>query len=113
MHLPIAAATLSALGQPHRLAVFRLLVRAGPEGVPAGGIAREIGLLQNTLSNHLAILANAGLVRSRRDGRSILYSADYDGMRGLFAFLIDDCCNGRPELCGALTKAADIACGAR
>src|SRR6185369_2088836 len=90
---------LSALAHGSRLAVFRLLVRAGPDGVAAGDIAREIGALPNTLSSHLTILGHAGLIRSRREGRSILYSADYDRMRDLLGFLMEDCCAGRPEIC--------------
>ena len=110
MQLPIAVEALSALAHGHRLAAFRLLVRAGAEGMPAGEIAREIGVLPNTLSTHLAILGHAGLVRSRRDGRSIVYSADYDGMRSLLGFLVADCCAGRPEICAPLVDVADGCC---
>jgi len=106
MQLPTAVDALSALAHSSRLAVFRLLVRAGAEGLPAGEIAREIGLLPNTLSTHLTILGNAGLVRSRREGRSIIYAADYDGMRDLLGFLVADCCGGRPEICGSLDALA-------
>jgi len=102
MQLPLAVDALSALAHGSRLAVFRLLVRAGPDGVAAGEIAREIGALPNTLSSHLTILGHAGLIRSRRDGRSILYSADYDRMRELLGFLMEDCCAGRPEICAPL-----------
>jgi len=105
MQLPVAVEALSALAHGHRLAVFRLLVRAGEDGLPAGEIAREVGALPNTLSSHLTILGHAGLIRSRREGRSIIYSADYDRMRGLLGFLVDDCCGGRPEICGPLTDA--------
>jgi DNA-binding transcriptional ArsR family regulator len=104
MQLPVAVEALSALAHGHRLAVFRLLVRAGPDGIPAGEIAREIGVLPNTLSTHLTILGHAGLVRSRRDGRSVIYSADYEGMRALLAFLVADCCAGRPEICAPLAE---------
>ncbi len=111
MQLPAAVEALSALAHGSRLAVFRLLVRAGPAGLPAGEIAREVGALPNTLSTHLTILGHAGLVHSRRDGRSIIYSADYDGMRALLGFLVDDCCGGRPEICAPLTEvAADTCC---
>jgi len=106
MQIPTAVEALSALAHGHRLAVFRLLVRAGTDGVPAGEIAREVGVLPNTLSTHLTILGHAGLIRSRRDGRSVIYSADYDGMRDLLGFLVADCCAGRPEICGALVNAA-------
>ena len=111
MQLPPAVEALSALAHSSRLAVFRLLVRAGPEGLPAGEIAREVGALPNTLSSHLGILGHAGLVRSRRDGRSIIYSADYDRMRALLGFLMEDCCAGRPEICAPLAGiAADARC---
>jgi DNA-binding transcriptional ArsR family regulator len=109
MQLPTAVEALSALAHGHRLTVFRLLVRAGANGLPAGEIAREVGVLPNTLSTHLTILGHAGLVISRREGRSIIYSADYDGMRGLLAFLIADCCAGRPEICAPLTNLASEA----
>ncbi len=104
MQLPLAVAALSALAQGHRLAVFRLLVRAGPGGLPAGEIAREVGVRPNTLSTHLTILGNAGLVQSRRDGRSIIYTADYGRMRELLAFLVDDCCAGRSEICAPVAE---------
>lgn len=106
MMMPKAVEALSALANEHRLAVFRLLVRMGPDGLPAGEIAREIGVLPNTLSSHLTILAHAGLIRSRRDGRSVVYSADYDGMRSLLGFLVADCCGGRPEICHSLMEQA-------
>jgi len=106
MQIPTAVEALSALAHASRLAVFRLLVRAGPEGLRAGEIAREVGALPNTLSSHLTILAHAGLIRSRRDGRAIVYSADYDGMRALLGFLMDDCCGGRPEICAPLSELA-------
>lgn len=102
MLLPDAIEALSALAHGHRLAVFRLLVRVGAGGLPAGEIAREIGVLPNTLSTQLTILGHAGLVRSRRDGRSVIYSADYEAMRGLLGFLMSDCCAGRPEICAPL-----------
>jgi ArsR family transcriptional regulator, arsenate/arsenite/antimonite-responsive transcriptional repressor len=97
---PHALAALAALGQPTRLAIFRLLMRKEPIGLPAGSIAESIGCPHNTLSSHLAILARAGLVRGTRDGRTINYRADIEGMRGLVSYLINDCCGGHPELCG-------------
>lgn len=99
-----AVAALGALAHPGRLDVFRRLVRAGPEGLAAGEIARATGSLPNTLSSNLAILAGAGLVRSRREGRSIIYSADFGAMRALLAYLMDDCCGGRPEICADLSR---------
>lgn len=107
MQLPVAVDALSALAHANRLAVFRLLVRAGPEGMAAGAIAREVGALPNTLSTHLAILGNAGLIGSRREGRSVIYSADYARMRDLLGFLVADCCAGRPEICGSLAGLAE------
>ena len=100
MSAPHALAALAALGQPTRLAIFRLLMRREPNGLPAGAIADAIGCADNTLSSHLAILARANLVRGSRDGRSIVYRADVEGMRALLAFLVTDCCGGRPEICG-------------
>ena len=96
---PHALAALAALGQPTRLAIFRLLMRREPRGLAAGAIAEAIGCPSNTLSSHLSILARSGLVRGTRDGRSINYRADVDGMRALVAFLITDCCDGHPEIC--------------
>lgn len=104
---------LSALAQDSRLAVVRLLIKAGPEGMAAGDVARALGITPNTLSAQLNILANAGLVVSRRDGRSIIYAADFDGMSELLVYLMEDCCQGRPEVCAPLAQAASRAacCG--
>ena len=99
MSAPHALAALAALGQPTRLAIFRLLMEREPDGLLAGAIAEAIGCPPNTLSTHIGILARAGLVRGTRDGRSIVYRADVDGMRALMSFLVTDCCNGHPELC--------------
>jgi DNA-binding transcriptional ArsR family regulator len=106
---PAAVAALSALAHPGRLEVFRLLVRAGPEGMPAGEIARATGSLANTLSTNLNVLSGAGLAASRRDGRSIIYSAAYDRMRELLAFLMEDCCAGAPEICAPLAEITERA----
>jgi len=114
MELKAAVASLSALGHEGRLAIFRLLVKAGPAGVAAGEIARRLDSLPNTLSANLNVLSRAGLIAARREGRSILYSADFAAMSGLLGFLMDDCCDGAPEICAPLgdivAKAAD--CGA-
>ncbi|NBB15121.1 metalloregulator ArsR/SmtB family transcription factor [Caulobacter sp. SLTY] len=104
-----AVKRLSALAQDSRLAVFRLLVRAGPEGMAAGEIARALEITPNTLSAQLTVLANAGLTTSRRDGRSIIHAADYEGMSGLLVYLMEDCCQGRPEVCAPLAEAASRA----
>src|SRR3972149_7020188 len=90
-------AALSALAQGTRLDVFRLLVKAGPGGLCAGEIAERLAVRQNTMSTNLGVRARAGLVQRVREGRSIRYAADLDGMRGLLAYLMEDCCGGRPE----------------
>jgi ArsR family transcriptional regulator len=105
-----AVDALSALAHTGRLEVFRRLIQAGPEGLAAGEIARATGSLPNTLSTNLGILANAGLVASRRDGRSIIYTAAYERMGELLAFLVEDCCAGRPEICAPLTAVASRPC---
>ncbi|PTQ12052.1 transcriptional regulator [Sphingomonas oleivorans] len=97
-----AIAALGALAQNTRLDSFRLLLRHEPDGLAAGEIARRLDVPQNTMSAHLAILARAGLVRSERHSRSIVYRADLDGLRGLMLFLIKDCCAGNAELCAPL-----------
>ncbi len=97
---------LSALAHESRLSIFRLLVRAGTDGVAAGEIARKLDVLPNTLSASLAVLSNAGLVTSRRDGRSIIYAADYDRMTSLLTFLVEDCCNGDAAICAPLAIVA-------
>lgn len=97
-----AVTALSALAHQGRLSVFRMLVQAGGEGVPAGEIARRLGVPPNTLSANLTILANAGLVDSRREGRSIIYTATYAHMTALLEYLVQDCCGGSPEICGSL-----------
>ena len=94
-----ALAALAALGQPTRLAIFQILMRAEPDGMSAGSIADVIGCRHNTLSTHLSILARSGLVHGTRDGRSIIYRANVDGIRALLGFLVADCCCGHPELC--------------
>ena len=95
-----AIAAFSALAQETRLQVFRLLVQAGPNGLTAGEIAQAVDALPSTMSHHLGGLERAGLAASRRDGRSVIYAANYEGTRRLIAFLTEDCCEGRPELCG-------------
>ena len=95
MDSPQALAALSALAQDSRLQVYRLLVQAGPEGMAATEIAENLGIPQNTLSFHLKNLSHAGLVQSRQAGRFIYYSANYEQMNGLLAFLTENCCGGR------------------
>jgi ArsR family transcriptional regulator len=94
-----AIAALASLAQETRLDIFRLLVQKGPEGLPAGDIGERLGLPSPTLSFHLSHLKHAGLVKSRRQSRSIIYSADFATMSGVMAYLTENCCGGRSELC--------------
>ena len=98
-------AALSALAQETRLEIFRLLVQKGPEGVPAGEIGERLGQPSPTLSFHLNQLRFAGLVTSRRQSRLIIYSANYKAMNDVLAYLTENCCAGRPELCAPATCA--------
>lgn len=108
MDTSAALSAFSALSQPTRLAIFRLLVRAGEGGMPAGEIADAVGGVQNTISSHLAALARAGLVASERAGRVIRYRASYRTAGDLVAFLLEDCCAGRAEICAPLVS--NLAC---
>jgi ArsR family transcriptional regulator len=94
-----AVAALAALAQDSRLDVFRLLVQAGPEGMPAGGVAAALDLAPNTLTFHFDRLRQAGLVTVRRDGRSMIYAARFEAMNALLGFLTENCCGGAPEKC--------------
>lgn len=109
MEITTAASALSALAHPGRLTIFRELVRAGPEGLSAGEVSRRVGIAPNTLSASFTVLTHAGLVASRRAGRLIIYAAAYGRMTELLAFLVDDCCQGRPEVCGPLAEIAERA----
>ncbi len=106
MEIKDAANVMSALALEGRLSIFRLLVRAGPDGVMAGDIAEAVSAHASTLSANLNVLSRAGLIEGRREGRAIYYSARYDRMRDLLAFLMDDCCNGAPEICMPLINIA-------
>ncbi|MDD3836690.1 MAG: metalloregulator ArsR/SmtB family transcription factor [Phenylobacterium sp.] len=113
MEFENAIDALGALAHPGRLSVFRLLVQAGAEGMPAGEVARALDTPANTMSTQLAILARAGLVRSRRESRSIIYMADYAQITALLGFLMEDCCQGRAEICapiGELAACKSAAC---
>ncbi|MDG2076540.1 MAG: helix-turn-helix transcriptional regulator [Arenicellales bacterium] len=99
-----AITALSALAQASRLRAFRLLVERGGSTVPAGEIARELGIPHNTMSVHLAVLTRSGLLDSHRQGRSIRYGLNVDGIKSVFRYLVDDCCGGQPELCGPITQ---------
>ena len=97
MKVEQAVKALAALAQDSRLSVFRILVQKGPSGLPAGAISEKLDVPAPTLSFHLSQLSNAGLIKSTRDGRSIIYAADYDAMRELVNFLMENCCRG--EVC--------------
>jgi DNA-binding transcriptional ArsR family regulator len=105
-----ALAAFGALSQETRLDIFRRLIRAYPEALPAGTLAADLDIPASTLSTHLAILSRAQLVTAERQGRSILYAADTEGAAALLGYLIRDCCGGRPELCATLLEAARPAC---
>ena len=108
-----AVKCLSALAQEARLDVFRLLVKAGPDGMAAGDIARKTGVAANTLSAQLLVLSNAALVRARREGRFIIYAVNFAAMRDLLVFLTKDCCGGRAEMCAPLAEIASRRCGTK
>src|SRR4029077_13037429 len=99
MEKTIAVTALAALAQDNRLDVFRLLVQAGPNGMPAGYVARTLKLAPNTLTFHFDRLREAGLVTVRRDGRSMIYAAQFDVMNALLGYLTENCCQGRGEAC--------------
>ena len=98
-------AALAALAQDNRLDAYRLLVQAGPQGMPAGQVSTALGLAPNTLSFHLDRLRQAGLVTQKREGRSLIYAARYDSMNALLGFLTDNCCAGVSADCAAPTCA--------
>ncbi len=114
MESRVAVAALSALAHEGRVAIFRELVKAGPDGLAAGEVARRVGMAPNTLSASLAVLSHADLVASRRAGRSVIYKARFDRMSELLVYLLEDCCQGRPEMCASITAmVARAACGDR
>ncbi|MEM7731574.1 MAG: helix-turn-helix domain-containing protein [Pseudomonadota bacterium] len=94
-----ATLAFSALSQPMRLDVFRLLITAGRDGMQSGEISAVMGVKQNTMSANLSVLHRAGLIRNQREGRAIRYFADFNGTQGLLRFLMQDCCGGRPQDC--------------
>ena len=99
-----ALEAFAALSQQTRLSVLRLLIKAGGDGVPAGTIAEELGVSASNISFHLKELERAGLITQRRESRSIIYAADFPGLRGLIEFLMMDCCAGRPEITGPIVE---------
>jgi DNA-binding transcriptional ArsR family regulator len=96
MEIKTAVTALCALAQETRLGIYRLLVEAGPEGLCAGDIGARLGVAPATLSFHLAQLANAGLVSARQQSRFIFYTANFEAMNGIVAFLTENCCGGKP-----------------
>jgi DNA-binding transcriptional ArsR family regulator len=106
MEMNDAIKRLSALAQDARLEVFRLLVKVGPDGLAAGDIARKLDTPANTLSAQLLVLSNARLVTARREGRSIIYAANFEAMGELLVYLTEDCCDGRAEVCAPVAEAA-------
>jgi len=103
----------SALAQPTRLEAFRMLAANEPKGLPAGEVARALKVPHNTMSTHLALLMRAGLVTSKRQGRSVIYCASIDGLRSLILFLLQDCCGGRSELCAPLIADLQPCCSSK
>ncbi|WP_082512510.1 metalloregulator ArsR/SmtB family transcription factor [Afipia sp. Root123D2] len=104
MESKTAIDVLAALAQSTRLDTFRLLVKHEPAGVPAGELARLVGVPQNTLSAHLSILSRAGLVTGERQSRSIIYRANLSALQEVMLFLVKDCCGGSPEVCAPLIE---------
>lgn len=94
-----AVKILAALAQSTRFNVFRLLIRKGPDGLPAGAIAAELNVAQNTLSTHLNILTNAGILTYTREGRTLTYRVELENTKTFMNYLVTDCCEGQPELC--------------
>lgn len=105
-----ALSAFAALSQDTRLDVFRLLIKVGDTGMSAGDISASLDVRQNTMSANLGILTRSGLIRCEREGRRIRYFADMEGMRGLLAFLMEDCCGGRPEQCQPFINELACAC---
>ena len=95
-----AVSALGALAQEDRLAAFRLLMAVGPGGLPSGSVAERLDIQPTRMSFHLTTLERAGLLTTRREGRHILYAVDYDRMRRLLGFLMEDCCGNNPAVCG-------------
>jgi DNA-binding transcriptional ArsR family regulator len=103
MEKDVALSALAALAQESRLDVFRLLVQAGPDGLPAGRVAAALNLAPNALTFHFDRLRDAGLVTVRRDGRSMIYAAQFDAMNALLAYLTENCCQGAATDCAPAT----------
>ena len=107
---PQALNAFGALSQETRLRMVRLLVQAGPDGMAAGAVGEAVDASSSAASFHLAHLERAGLIQSRRESRSIIYSANYDALAGLVDFLMMDCCQGRHEVCAPVAREPACAC---
>jgi DNA-binding transcriptional ArsR family regulator len=105
-----AVVSLAALAHNQRLAIFRLLVKKGPNGVAASDIADAVGATPTAASFHLKELDRAGIVHATRDGRYVRYAVHVEGMRQLLDYLTEDCCQGQPELCGSIVKKSRAVC---
>lgn len=101
---------LSALAQETRLLAFRALMEAGPEGLAAGAIARLLQVAPNKLSGHMTILVNSGLVTVERAGRQMIYRAKIESVNELLSVLVENCCQGRPEICEGLSSLSALKC---
>ena len=112
MQHPDAIAAFSALGHEHRLAVYRLLVEAGPQGLSAGAIAGRLGIPPSSLTFHTQALVRAGLVAQRRESRLLIYSADFAAMNSLVAYLTENCCGGQVGTCSPVYKPEDASLAA-
>lgn len=110
MDIADAVSRLTALGHEQRLSIFRLLVREGPNGMPASEIAAAVGASPTAASFHLKELDRAGLIHATRDGRYVRYAAHFEGMRQLLTYLTEDCCQGNPQLCGTSIKKVRSVC---
>src|ERR1700738_793319 len=99
MKTPVVIGALGALAHEHRLAIYRLLVQRGPEGLPAGAIGQRVGLLPSSLTFHLQNLQRAGLITQRRESRQLFYSADFTAMNGLVGYLTENCCGNNSAQC--------------
>jgi DNA-binding transcriptional ArsR family regulator len=108
MDVEIALEAFAALSQETRLWAFRLLVQAGPAGLSAGDVADALGSRQNTMSSHLKSLSSSGLIDSRREGRNVIYSANYNTVRSLVLFLMEDCCAGNAGVCQPIATEGDL-----
>ena len=106
----LAVVSLAALAHDQRLAIFRLLVRQGPNGMPAGDIADAVGATPTAASFHLKELDRSGLIHAARDGRYVRYAVHVEGMRQLLDYLTEDCCRRQPELCGSTVNKARVVC---